>query len=49
MYLVYAKEGRKFYMELNEGLRPRVINNRPETLSEAIEMATNLDEDYARS
>lgn len=38
-----------FVWRLNKGLRPRVISNRLETLSESIEMATRLDENHARS
>ncbi|CAN6445433.1 unnamed protein product [Victoria cruziana] len=39
----------KFVWGLDDGLRPRVISNNPQTLTVAVEMATRLEEDYHRS
>lgn len=44
----YGRAG-KFAWGFNEGLRPRMISRKLETLSEVVEMATRLDEDYAHT
>lgn len=49
---IFSKEkerARKFILGLDEGLRPWVISNNPQTLLHAIEMTTWLEEDHQRS
>lgn len=40
------EKARKFFWGLNEGLRPKDISSRLKILSETIEMAMRMDEDY---